>query len=378
LRAEMNLLMHDATQENWNEVIADLPGRHILQSWEWGQSKRISGWTASHKIWQDAEGQNAAAALILTRSIAIKRIKFPLRIIYLPRGPIIRDWMNLTLRKKVLADLHSIGIQQNAVFMKMDPEVEYGRGVAGEERATENPGTRDLIKDLREIGWVNSPEQVQFRNTMQIDLRPDVEQLLANMKQKTRYNIRLASRRGVSVRPGEVRDLDLLFKMYAETSVRDGFTIRNADYYLSLWRDFINAGLAEPLLAEVDGEPVAGVIIFRFAGRAWYMYGMSREVHREKMPNHLLQWEAMIRAKEAGCSEYDLWGAPDEFVEKDDLWGVYRFKAGLGAEVVRYIGAWDLPLHQLWYRTYTQLLPRVLDLMRRKGEAETRGVIQSG
>ena len=172
--------------------------------------------------------------------------------------------------------------------------------------------------------------------------------------------------------------LDLLIKMYAETSIRDGFTIRNPDYYLSLWRDFINAGLAEPLLAEVDGEPVAGVIVFRFGDRAWYMYGMSREAHREKMPNYLLQWEAMVRAKQAGCNEYDLWGAPDDFVESDDLWGVYRFKAGLGAEVVRFIGAWDLPLNHLLYRAYTQLIPRVLDLMRRRGAEETRGVIQAG
>lgn len=213
---------------------------------------------------------------------------------------------------------------------------------------------------------------------MLIDLRPDDEQLLANMKQKTRYNIRLAARRGVTVRPGSLSDLDLLFKMYAETSVRDGFTIRNAEYYLSLWRDFVAAGMAESLLAEVDGEPVAGVIIFRFGGRAWYMYGMSRATHREKMPNYLLQWEAMVRAKQAGCVEYDLWGAPDEFEESDDLWGVYRFKAGLGAEVVRFIGAWDLPLNTLLYRTYTQLIPRVLDLMRRRGEEQTRGVIQAG
>jgi lipid II:glycine glycyltransferase (peptidoglycan interpeptide bridge formation enzyme) len=120
------------------------------------------------------------------------------------------------------------------------------------------------------------------------------------------------------------------------------------------------------------------VIIFRYAGRAWYMYGMSRAVHREKMPNYLLQWEAMMQAKQAGCVEYDLWGAPDEFVEGDQLWGVYRFKAGLGAEVVRYIGAWDMPLNGMLYRTYTQLMPRLLGMMRRRGEEQTRGTIQSG
>jgi lipid II:glycine glycyltransferase (peptidoglycan interpeptide bridge formation enzyme) len=278
----------------------------------------------------------------------------------------------------VLTDLRSLGKKKNVIFIKIDPEVEFGRGVPGEAGATDNPGIDILISDLITEHWIPSREQVQFKNTMLIDLRPDREQLMAAMKQKTRYNVRLADRRGVTVRPGKVSELELFFHMYAETSIRDGFTIRNSEYYLTIWRKFIEAGFAEPLLAEVEGEPVAGAIIFRFGGRAWYMYGMSRDAHREKMPNYLLQWEAMIRAKHAGCVEYDLWGAPDEFVKGDVLWGVYRFKEGLGAEVVRFVGAWDLPLNPILYRIYTQLIPRVLDLMRRRGEEQTRRGIQPG
>lgn len=374
----MTYLMREAAEETWNELIINLPDRHILQSREWGNAKQIAGWQSMHRAWRDSKDQLAAAALILTRTISFKGIQSPLRVMYIPRGPMLRDWMDISLRRKVLSDLGSIAKQQKAIFIKMDPEVQLGRGVLGEESALENPWTLDLIEELQENKWVPSSEQIQFRNTMLIDLRADREQLLANMKQKTRYNIRLAARRGVSVRPGGAEDLDLLFKMYAETSIRDGFTIRNSDYYLSLWKDFISAGMAEPLLAEVDGEPVAGVIIFRFGGRAWYMYGMSRANHREKMPNYLLQWEAMLRAQAAGCEEYDLWGAPDAFNEGDDLWGVYRFKTGLGAQVVRFIGAWDLPINYGMYRIYSQLLPRVLDIMRRKGENETRGMIQPG
>jgi lipid II:glycine glycyltransferase (peptidoglycan interpeptide bridge formation enzyme) len=198
------------------------------------------------------------------------------------------------------------------------------------------------------------------------------------MKQKTRYNIRLAARKGVSVRQGRLSDLDLLYQLYAETSVRDGFAIRHKDYYLTVWRTFIERELAEPLIAEVDGKPVAGLVVFRFAGRAWYMYGMSGTIHREKMPNYLLQWEAMLRSKEAGCSSYDLWGAPDKFEKGDSLWGVYRFKQGLGAEVIRYIGAWDLPLNNSIYRFYTQLMPRLLNRLRRRGMVQTQGSIQSG
>ncbi len=129
---------------------------------------------------------------------------------------------------------------------------------------------------------------------------------------------------------------------------------------------------AEPLIAEVNGDPVAAIFVFYFAGRAYYIYGMSIEAHREKMPNYLLQWEAMRRAKARGCSVYDLWGAPDEFNESDSMWGVFRFKEGLGGKVVRTLGAWDYPASRIWYRTYTQLIPRVLDVMRARGRARTQ------
>jgi len=104
---------------------------------------------------------------------------------------------------------------------------------------------------------------------------------------------------------------------------------------------------------------------------------MSREIHRKKMPNYLLQWEAMIRAKDFGCSEYDLWGAPEVFSESDQLWGVYRFKSGLGGEIVRFIGAWDLPLNNLLYRSYTEFMPRLLSRMRARGREQTAGSIQA-
>ncbi len=175
--------------------------------------------------------------------------------------------------------------------------------------------------------------------------------MLARMKQKTRYNVRLAEKKGVVLRIGTQSDLPLLYKMYAETSVRDGFVIRDEGYYRTVWETFMqpnvetfqrsNVPTCEPLIAEVDGEPVAAIFVFYFAGRAYYVYGMSRNAHREKMPTYLLQWEAMKRARARGCTVYDLWGAPEVFDESDSMWGVYRFKEGLGGQVVRTLGAWD-------------------------------------
>jgi lipid II:glycine glycyltransferase (peptidoglycan interpeptide bridge formation enzyme) len=185
------------------------------------------------------------------------------------------------------------------------------------------------------------------------------------MKQKTRYNIHLAERKGVSIRQGGIDDLGLLYAMYAETSSRDGFIIRPREYYLSLWKNFIDAGMAAPLIAEVVGKAVAAIIIFYFNKKSFYMYGMSRETHREKIPNYLLQWEAIKLSKLLGCLEYDLWGAPDVFDSSDRMWGVYKFKEGLGGRIIQTIGAYDYPTSQIAYTIIQEALPKIQSITRR-------------
>jgi len=360
---------HD--ENSWNEAIAALPGAHLLQTREWGQVKMVNGWLPTTWAWWNEQGQIVAAAMILQRRLSFSDWFKSQSVMYLPKGPLL-DWNDIALRRQVLADLESFGRRNGAIFIKIDPEVVIGTGNPEEAGARKCELGESVLHDLQARGWRPSDEQVQFRNTVLIDLTPDLDQLLAIMKQKTRYNIRLAARKGVTVRIGDASDFESLYKLYVETSVRDDFVIRDWGYYHRLWSTMLDAGLAEPLIAEVQGQPVAGVVIFRFAGTAWYMQGMSGLAHREKMPNHILQWEAIQRAKTAGCRIYDLWGAPDEYHENDPLWGVYRFKEGLGGQVVRHIGAWDLPVKPLAYRLYTQALPRVLDVMRRRGKQRTR------
>jgi lipid II:glycine glycyltransferase (peptidoglycan interpeptide bridge formation enzyme) len=154
--------------------------------------------------------------------------------------------------------------------------------------------------------------------------------------------------------------------MYKETSQRNEFVIRPQEYYRDAWGSFIEAGLAQPLIAEVEDQAVAMIILFRFGKWAWYMYGASRTIHREDMPNHLLQWEAIQWAKAQGCTTYDMWGAPDELDESDPMWGVYRFKKGFGAELAQHIGAYDYPTSRLGYWLYSVAMPRLLALMRRR------------
>ena len=130
-------------------------------------------------------------------------------------------------------------------------------------------------------------------------------------------------------------------------------------------------------MAEINATVVAGLVLFYFAGKAWYFYGMSSELHREKMPNYLLQWEAIRRAKAAGCLVYDLWGAPDRFDEEDKMWGVFRFKDGFGGEVIQTLGAWDYPSNPFFYRLYTKTLPYVINIMRAMGKSRTRHSIDA-
>lgn len=336
----------------WNKTVAALPHPHILQSWEWGEFKSRYGWRARRFVWSGGE----AAAQILTRSA----LRGAVRILYLPKGPLL-DWSNSRLCARVLDDLQALARRERAILIKLDPDLPTGANNQGE---------------LETRGWRFSPDQIQFRNTATLDLARDESEILAAMKQKTRYNIRLAERKGVRVRAGTEADWALLYRMYAETSVRDGFVIRAADYYRDAWGSFMRAGLAQPFIAEVDEEAVGGLVLFTFAHTAWYMYGMSRDAHREKMPNHLLQWEAMRWARAKGCDTYDFWGAPDEFVESDPMWGVWKFKEGFGAKAVTHVGAWDYAPWPRLYKLYTSVLPRVLEVMRRRGQVQTRRLLE--
>lgn len=360
----------------WNQLIARFPGAHFLQTWEWGQIKQSFGWSVFPRVWLDETGALRGAALVLQRKLKIGGFNTGANLLYVPRGPML-FWEDTFWRGKILADLKDLAHRMGAIFIKIDPEVIDGKGVPGTSTFTEEPLGREVVRDLIEHGWVFSREQIQFANTIWLDLSQPEEVLLSRMKQKTRYNLRLAQKKGVIIREGDRNDLALLYHMYAETSVRDGFVIRPESYYRMVWQTFLDGGKATILIAEVGGETVAGLVMFHFKQKAWFFYGMSRNVHREKMPGYLLQWEAIRVAKRLGCEVYDMWGAPTAFSPNDPLWNVYRFKEGFGGEVIRTIGAWDLAIRPRLYRFYTRTLPHVLNLMRQQGKNRLKQQIES-
>jgi lipid II:glycine glycyltransferase (peptidoglycan interpeptide bridge formation enzyme) len=229
----------------------------------------------------------------------------------------------------------------------------------------------DFINDGSRETWV-PPEDfqrslyaIQPARTIIVDLNGDEDSILARMKQKTRYNIRLASKKGVSVRPSD--DVELFYNLMLHTGERDEFGIHSLNYYRRAYDLFHPRDMCELLLAEYEGEPLAALMVFAWGSRAWYFYGASASLHRELMPTYLLQWEAMKWARAVGCSQYDLWGIPDydeeileaEFGDRSDgLWGIYRFKRGFGGRIYQAAHPLDRIYQSLLYRLYLRWMKR--------------------
>ena len=342
----------------WQQALSGLPLAHALQSWVWGDFKSRWGWSAQRLTLTVAENSwnPLAAAQVLKRRLP----RLPYSILYVPKGPAL-DYNDRALRIQVLKELEKLARREKAILIKIDPEVVRFWGT---EQERQSPLGARFVQELEQRGWLHSGEQIQFPNTVVLDLTRSEDDLLASMKSKTRYNIRLAGRKGIVVREGDREDFEIVATMYKETAERDGFAIRPKEYYLDAWRSFYEADMAVPLLAEFEGQPIAAVVLVRYGDRVTYMYGASTNLERQRMPNYLLQWEAIRWAKTQGCTLYDFWGAPTSFVSEDPLWGVWRFKEGFQGDVVWHIGAYDYPAKPFWYNVYARLLPRYLDFLR--------------
>jgi lipid II:glycine glycyltransferase (peptidoglycan interpeptide bridge formation enzyme) len=173
----------------------------------------------------------------------------------------------------------------------------------------------------------------QPRSAWILDIDRQDEDLLGAMKQKTRYNIRLAARKGVEVREGTPDDLDRFFALYEETARRDDFFIQPIEFYRRTFDAFRRAGNFCMLLARTGERVIAAVTLIRFGVTCWYVHGASSNEHRNLMATYLLQWEAIQQAKRWGCTLYDFRAIPDVLREDQDMYGVYRFKEGFGGRV---------------------------------------------
>lgn len=305
--------------EVWDAFVASDPRGHLLQTVAWGELKGAFGWVPV-RIAIARDGALVAGAQILYRRLGLWTLG------YLPKGPIFLE-EEAGIVERFWEGVYRLAQKMRAITLKVEPPWR-------EEEETER---RWLLGE----GFTPSRERIQPKRTILVDLTPSEEEILARMKPKWRYNIRLSMRRGVTVREGNMQDLPTFYRLMRLTGQRDGFAIHSAAYYERAWALFAPHNRARLFLAEYQGEILAGLLAYAFNGQAYYMYGASSEAYREYMPNHQLQWRAMQWAKACGCHTYDLWGITDRGDPSESLSGVERFKAGFGGEVVSFAGAYD-------------------------------------
>ncbi len=352
----------NGTPSAWDDLIRGLPCAHPLQTSVWGSFKqRSTGWQPEKFIWQDASGAVCAAALLLTRRIGF------LRVLYMPKAPLL-NYADSALLAQVLDDLERLARRRFAIQLKIDPDVVQHTGEPNTPTWQSDPLGAAVVATLHKRGWRFSAEQVQFKNTVLLDLTRSEDALLAAMTQSKRRKVRYGARHGVTIRAATLADLPAMVALYVETGKRNAFTTRPAAYYLDEWQTLLEAGLAHALIAEVNGQMVAHVVLLAFGQKCLYFSGASTSDNelRKLMPADALQWEAMLWAKANGFSIYDMWGAPTRFEESDPLWSVWLFKRDYGGVLTWYIGAWDYAPIAPLYWLYTQAMPRLRAWLRRK------------
>ncbi|MCD4673279.1 MAG: peptidoglycan bridge formation glycyltransferase FemA/FemB family protein [Anaerolineaceae bacterium] len=323
--------MKYSIEEQWDAYLDKYPDAHLLQTSAWGELKEDFGWEAV-PVHNDNCG-----ALVLFR-----KLPFGFRIAYIPKGLVGTEWQTLW------PELDALCRRKRAIFLKVEPDAAESQQESLQDAFT---------------GFERDAKPIQPRQTILVSLEGEEEDWMARMKQKTRYNIRLAKRKGVRIT--ETSDLSVFQDLMDTTGQRDGFGVHNQFYYQRVYDLFAPSGACAILLASYEEKPLAAMMVFARGSRAWYFYGASNNEERNRMPTYLLQWEAMRWAVAKGCSEYDLWGVPDAPEEeleasftnrRDGLWGVYRFKRGFGGVLVRSAGAWDRVYQPLLYRLYLRYM----------------------
>ncbi len=353
-------------REDWNAFVAQSSSFALLQSWEWGAFKEKLGWKAV-RIAAEKQARIVAGVQLLIRPIPPGLVSLA----YVPRGP-VGHWLDGEITSRLLCELHRVARRFRAVFLRIEPPLLDNSVDA---------------RVLQQHHFRSSPYTNQPRATIIVDLAQGLGDVLAQMHPKTRYNIRYAAKKGVSIRVGDVEDLPTFYRLIQITGRRGEFSPRTLDYYQYEWETFAELGQVRLFVASYQGKTLAVNMSAVFGEHAAYLHGASSGEHSNLQPNYLLMWEAIQWAKAQNCRTFDLWGIPEAVglsVAKGEglpasnsaegLWGVYRFKRGFSQNVTLYVGAHDYAYSALFYalithkRFNTGLLDRIavwIDRLRR-------------
>jgi lipid II:glycine glycyltransferase (peptidoglycan interpeptide bridge formation enzyme) len=351
---------------DWNQFLSAHPNAHLLQTGEWGELKSAFGWKAVRLI-----------VGYVGIQILFRKLRLGFTIAYIPKGPVCSNPLS-AISDQFWREIDLICGRNHSVFCKLELNTWDIENLSFDpyQWIYFLPGPRFprlpfgvhiplsiIIGSLVNHKWLTSSHNIQPPRTMIVDLSTSKEEILARMKQKTRYNIRLAEKKGVTVRAWN--DIESFHKMMLLTGERDGFGVHSREYYQRAYDLLHPKQMGEIFVAEYEGKALAALFAARNGNRAYYLYGASTDEERHRMPTYLLQWEAMKWAKARGCEEYDLWGVPDEEeatletnfeARHDGLWGVYRFKRGFGGELKRAVQAMDKVYNPLLYWAYLRFV----------------------
>lgn len=320
----MEILRQEQYPE-YEEFVSGHPRGEFMQSTRWQEVK--SNWKWEAVVSRDGEGRIVGACGVLIQKMPL----FGTTFLYAPRGPVcdIHD-------QQVLADLKS-GVDQlakiyNAHLFKMDPDV------AADDQ--------EFLRLMDKMGFARfyGPDgfetiQARFNYRLYLQGRTEAE-LMAGFTQKTRYNIRVARKHGVEVRPVGPERLDDFMKIYQVTGARDGFNTRPKEYFQRMLSAL--GPHCRLYMGFYEGQAICGAIATNYAGKTCYVYGASDNAHRNVMPNYLMQMEMIRWAVETGCAVYDFQGISGDMEnENGHMYGLYRFKRGFGGQVDELAGEFN-------------------------------------
>ena len=332
----MKFVEDEESKNKYKEFLENHERCNFQQSPEWARVK--SNWKNEVILAEDEDGN-----IIGSLSVLIRKIPIFGNIMYSSRGPVC-DIQDVAVLKQLTDGAKELAKKYNAIVLKIEPDIK-----------SDNQGFRDLITQLGykiKDDAKNFREEIQPRYVFRLDIKDKTEdEIFAGFQQKTRYNIRLATKKGVTIKEGTREDLKDFHKIMVETGARDGFIIRPLEYFERMYDELAPKHM-KLLMAYYDGQPISGVIPIMYGNKTWYLYGASSNKHRNLMLNYVLQWE-MIKIAIANKSDiYDLRGVSGVVDENHPQYGLYRFKKGFGAEFTEFLGEIYIPFKPLRYNLY--------------------------
>ena len=325
--------LEDTDKEEYKEFLSNHERCNFQQSLEWGNVKEA--WKKEVILSTDENGKIRGSLCVWIRKIPIFG-----NIMYSARGPVC-DIHDMEVLQQLAEGAKILAKKYNAIVLRIEPDIKSDDEQFKNIMLQLGFSIKDNAKNFR--------DEIQPRYVFRLDTKGKTEdEIFKAFHQKTRYNIRLATKKGVTIKDGTKEDLKDFHKIMITTGIRDGFITRPLEYFEKMY-DELGPEHMKILMAYYDNEPISGVIVIMYGNKTWYLYGASSNEHRNLMPNYLLQWEMIKIALNRKSDIYDLRGVPGI---ADDSNGLYRFKKGFGAEYTEFVGEVYMPYKPLMYNLY--------------------------